>query len=394
MIMKKLCALALAACLLLSAASAAVYETEDGRRVILSVGGSFVYAQDADGQVWVWGDNQHGQHGNGTTRSDFKFHEFVSPDGAIDPAHIRDIVAGSNYIFFLMDDGSVYGAGNNDYLSLAQPNKRYTTPVKLNLPAAPIALDAGFGHTMMLSADGKVWAWGRNGEYQVGNGSRKNVQEPYQLPLENIVQIACGGKFSLALDEQGQLWGWGDNENFNLVPNTSATQKTPVKLDTGDIDIAYIDATGGGIVLVDTEGAVWTWGRNDYRQLGYDTKGKSTKTPQKVELPLPVKQIAAYSSQTYAILEDGSLWAWGYNYNGQLGNGKANYDGMTPVKVWDSDVVMVQGGSLFVVAMLRDGTVLTAGFSKYGQTGEGSSKDKHQIAPIALDLIPDESGKE
>ena len=105
--------------------------------------------------------------------------------------------------------------------------------------------------------------------------------------------------------------------------------------------------------------------------------------------PLPVTYVAAYSSQTYAILEDGSLWSWGNNSYGQLGQGfrSSSTEGVLPAQVWDSDVVLVQGGSLFCVAMLEDGTVLTAGISKFGQQGEGNSKSKYTLTPNGIDLI-------
>ena len=225
----------------------------------------------------------------------------------------------------------------------------------------------------------------------MGNGKRKHQQSAVKVNVENIVQIACGGKFSIALDAKGQLWGWGDNEHFELAPTKETRITVPTKIDTGDIDIAYIDACGGSIVLLDTAGTLWTWGRNDFHQLGYNTKTKPTKEPQAVPLPLPVKYVAAYSSQTYAILEDGSLWSWGNNSYGQLGQGfrSSASEGVLPAKVWDSGVVMVQGGSLFCVAMLEDGTVLTAGISKFGQQGEGTSKSKYTLAPNGMDLIVD-----
>ena len=206
-----------------------------------------------------------------------------------------------------------------------------------------------------------------------------------------VTFFACGGKFSIALDADGQLWGWGDNEHFELSPEKKATIPTPVKIDTCDIDIAYIDACGGSIVLLDAEGTLWTWGRNDFHQLGYNTKGKATKEPQAVPLPLPVTYVAAYSSQTYAILEDGSLWSWGNNSYGQLGQGfrSSSTEGVLPAKVWDSDVVLVQGGSLLCIAMLRDGTVLSAGISKFGQQGEGTADSKYTMTPNGMDLILD-----
>ena len=388
--MKKLIAVVLLLGLLVTSASALTYDTDSGN-VLLGVGGSFAYARDTRGVLRVWGDNQFGQLGKGHLRQNFNVLEFKSQSTELDLTQLVDIVTASDYSFMVMEDGSIWGAGNNSYLSLARKSGKYSTHVRIDLPETPVEMATGFGHVMMLTENGEIYTWGRNSEYQVGNGKRKHVQEPYKADVHNIVQIACGGKFSLALDADGQLWGWGDNEHFELSPEKQTRITAPTKIDTGDIDIAYIDACGGSIVILDTEGTLWTWGRNDFHQLGYDTKGKPTSEPRAVPLPLPVTYVAAYSSQTYAILEDGSLWSWGNNSYGQLGQGfrSSASEGVLPGKCWDSDVVLVQGGSLFCVAMLEDGTILTAGISKFGQQGEGNSKSKYTLAPNGMDLIVD-----
>jgi len=389
--LKKLLTTVLLLCLMISSASAYVYELEDGRNVMLSIGGSFAYSRDTEGNIRVWGDNQFGQLGKGNQKQSYQVSNFKTKNADIDLSKLKDVVAANDYSFMWMEDDQVFGVGSNVYLPLTFKQGSYTTHKLISLPEPPVHIAPGFGHVLMLTENGEVYAWGRNGHGQVGNGKTKNVQTPYKLPLSNIVQIVSGGKFSLALDKDGQLWGWGDNEFNTILPDTTKNQLTPVKIDTGDIDIALIDACGASVALLDTEGTLWTWGRNDFHQLGYDTKGKPTKTPAAVPLPLPVTFVAAYSSQTYAILSDGSLWSWGNNSYGQLGQGfrSATNVGILPGKCWDSDVVLVQGGSLFVIAMTSDGTLLSAGISKFGQQGHGDSKSKYTMTPNGMDLILD-----
>ncbi len=389
--LRKTVAALLLMCLLLSSACAEVYTLPDGRSVILSVGGSFAYTRDTEGAIRCWGDNQFGQLGKGNLKQSFKVSDFKTRNEEIDLSQLKDVVTASDYNFLEMQDGTLFGTGNNSYLSLAIKEGYYSTHKKLQLPATPAAMATGFGHVLLLTEEGTVYAWGRNGNGQIGNGKRKNVQEPYLLPLENIVQIAGGGKFSLALAEDGTLWGWGDNEHHAISPSKETIIYTPVEIEYGDIQIASIDACGGSVVLLDTAGTLWTWGRNDFHQLGYDTNKKPTTAPQAVPLPLPVKYVAAYSSQTYAILEDGSLWSWGNNSYGQLGHGfrSSATEGILPAQAWDKDVVLVQGGSLFCLALLSDGTVLSAGISKFGQQGEGTSDSKYALSPNGMDLIPD-----
>ena len=371
------------------AAQAVVYDSGEGMPVILSVGGSFAYARDNTGAIFVWGDNQFGQLGLGSTSQSAKVRNFTNKNEVLELALLRNVYSTSDYSYFQLSDGTLWGVGSNAYAPLL--NRAYTLKRHALLPLdfTPVDIAMGFGHVLALTADGSVYAWGRNSNYQVGNGKRQNLDVPYLLPLKNIVQIACGGKFSLALDAEGTLWGWGDNEYRYLYASNGDPVREPMALSTGDIDIASIDACGDSIVLLDTKGTLWTWGRNDMQQLGYDTNGKTTATPQPVPLPLPVMEVAAYSSQTYAILSDGSLWSWGNNSYGQLGQGfrSSASEGVLPGMAYDHDIVLVQGGSLFVVAMTDNGTVLTAGISKFGQIGDGTYKSQYTLSPNGMDLI-------
>ena len=390
--LKKTAAAVLCLCLVMLCAGpamAARYEIEDGRFVILSVGGSFAYTRSADGKFKTWGDNQFGQLGKGHIKQNMKVTDFTPHNKDVDLTRIKDVITGSDYCFLLMEDGTLWGVGNNSYLPLTVKEGIYSSQVKIDLPVAPAAVQSGFGHVLALTEDGEVYAWGRNSEGQVGNGKTGKVMKPVKLALQNIVQIVCGGKYSLALDKDGQLWGWGDNE-FNVVsPGRDKRILTPTKIDTGDIDIALIEACGDSAVLLDRQGTLWTWGRNQNQQLGYETGGKTVKEPRAVPLPLPVTYVAAYSSQTYAILEDGSLWSWGNNSYGQLGQGfrSAASVGVLPGKCWDKDVVLVMGGSLFCLAMLKDGTVLSAGISKFGQQGQGDALSKYTLSPNGMNLF-------
>ncbi len=393
---KRFLSAALAALLLCACASSALgatYEFEDGRSVIIAVGGSFAYTRDTDGVIRVFGDNQFGQLGKGyltpLEKPDYRVEEFRTKNAEIDVNAIIDIVPANDYSFLWMEDGTLWGAGNNVYLPLTVREGSYSTHVKVRLPEAPAALATGFGHVLALTGNGEVYAWGRNSDGQVGNGSTKKTMDPVKLELKNIVQIVGGGKFSLALDADGQLWGWGDNEYHTISPGNQKFFATPVKIDTGDIDIAVIEACGASVVLLDREGTLWTWGHNDMQQLGYDTGGKTVSVPTPVPLPLPVVYVAAYSSQTYAILEDSSLWAWGNNSYGQLGQGfrSSASEGVLPGKCWDKDVVFVMGGSLYCLAMLKDGTILSAGISKFGQLGEGTPDSKYALSPNGMNLL-------
>ena len=203
------------------------------------------------------------------------------------------------------------------------------------------------------------------------------------------MQIVAGGQFSLALDADGMLWGWGDNQHKTVSPGKEEYFTSPVRMDVGSIAISAIEGGGSHVVLLDQQGQVWTWGKNDVYQLGVETKGKTLSQPTQVSLPLPAVKLAVYSAQNYAILSDSSLWSWGNNGCGQLGQGLRGVSGALPGKCVDSDVIVAETGSMFALCVLRDGTMLCSGFNNHAELGDGTTYLHYVMTPNGKDLIPD-----
>jgi alpha-tubulin suppressor-like RCC1 family protein len=364
------------AALLVAGLVVSVYAQEEKGPIVI-VGGSFAYVRDKQGVIHVWGDNQFGQLGKGNAAQSMKPAIFKTK-ADFDPADVKDIITGCDYSYFLMDDGSIWGAGNSTNASLTKEGI-FRTHYRLNFSDPTVKMMAsGFGHTLAVNEAGEVYGWGRNSNGQVGIGSpnNNNVGQPTKIEgLPKIVQVACGGKFSLALDAEGGLWGWGDNQHHQISPTDTKRFNEPVKIDTGDIQIRDIDAGGSFSAVVDQEGKMYMWGINQECQLGIEASG-DVLSPMLVDLPLPVKTMEIYSSMTYVILEDGSLWGWGNNTYGQLGLGfrTASGLGVTLSKIDDGPYTMMSGGSLFLLAVKEDGTMMAAGINKFGQLGLSTGK--------------------
>ena len=244
-------------------------------------------------------------------------------------------------------------------------------------------VSCGFGHNLALDANGHVWAWGKNNLGQVGNGTQKDTYSPVMLEgLENIVQVTCGGKFCLALDQDGQLWGWGSNRDSVLgQAKTGSCVSSPIALTVAEgIVIRQIAAGSDCGFILDDQGVLWAWGRNDYFQLGCSDWKKSSSV-ELVRVSIPEENIIArvigYNSHVMAITTEGNVYVWGSVSAGQLGTGK-KYTRTTPILVWDQgNVIDGAVGSLICGLLTDDGTVDMAGYGKYYQMGSGKNSSSY-----------------
>src|SRR5829696_1924225 len=211
------------------------------------------------------------------------------------------------------------------------------------------ALAGGASHTLALKGDGTVSAWGYNRDGELGNGTNEDSPTPglvkdFRDPsghLSGVRAVAAGSSHSLALKEDGTVWAWGSNFDGQLGDGTKANSTRPVRV--GKLQGVEAIAAGAFFSLaLKEDGTVWAWGSNasgqDNKvsgQLGEDAI-TSSDTPVEVgDLGGGVKQIAAGASHSLALKEDSSVWAWGDNFFGELGDGSTKTHSPKPVRVSD-----------------------------------------------------------
>jgi alpha-tubulin suppressor-like RCC1 family protein len=294
---------------------------------MVAAGGNHSLALTSTGEVWAWGDNNQGQLGDGTNTSKNT------------PVQVK-------------------GVGGTGYL----------TDV--------IAISAGGSHSLALKLDGTVWAWGYNEYGQLGDGTTVNKNAPVQVLkgasvsgsayLSKVTAIAAGGNHSLALNEDKQVWAWGANAFGQLGDDTNVNKDTPVQVKgLGGYSflngIVAIAAGSNHSLTLNNSGAVYTWGYNNYGQLGDDTTANK-RVPVLVRgvggsgNMSGVTAIAAGNNHSLAVKNDGTVWAWGQGGNGRLGDGSATTR-TTPVapkavvifkSVNNTSVVSGDGGAFIV----------------------------------------------
>ncbi|GIO86416.1 chromosome condensation regulator [Paenibacillus faecis] len=252
---------------------------------------------------------------------------------------------------------------------------------------SPTAVSAGSDHSGLIDANGSLWMWGLNEEGQLGNGGRGNAKTKgdftYQtVPikvLNNVVSVSSGGKNTAAIKTDGSLWMWGKNYYGQLGNGTTKNSLVPVKVmdNVAAVSLGGSSVTSGYTAAIKTDGSLWMWGANDYGQLGNGTT-KDSLIPVKV-----MDNVASVSLSEFrhaaAIKTDGTLWVWGRNGQGQLGNGTTN-DSLVPVKVMDN-VTAISLGALHTAAVKTDGSLWTWGFNEGGRLGNGLKGTKNIIVP-------------
>jgi alpha-tubulin suppressor-like RCC1 family protein len=351
----------------------------------IAVGYVHTVALKSDGTVWAWGAGGDGQLGDSTMNDS---HVPVQVSGL---SGVVAIAAGWSHSVALKSDGTVWAWGNNEYGQLGDgTTTRRLTPVQVSGLNDVVAIAAGGEHhTVALKSDGTVWAWGDNWHGQVGDGTYNNHRStPVQVSgLSDVVAIATGGRHTIALKSDGTIWAWGDNYYGQLGDGTYNNDRyTPVQV-SGLSGVIAIDGGGLHTVALKSDGTVWAWGNNWYGQLG-DGSTTDKHTPIQVSGLSGAVAIAAGAAHTVAVKSDGTVWAWGSNDQGQLGDGTTT-ERHTPVQVSGlGGVAAVSAGDAYhTVAVKSDGTVWVWGWNYYGQLGDGTATDRYTPVEVFLSWV-------
>jgi alpha-tubulin suppressor-like RCC1 family protein/methionine-rich copper-binding protein CopC len=296
-------------------------------------------------------------------------------------------VAGGNWhTVALKSDGTVKAWGNNQGGQLGTGDNVSTNePVNVNGLSGIIEVSAGVYHTLALKNDGTVWVWGFN-EYGLGDGTSTESTTPVQVSgLASIIAISSNGvgDHSLALKNDGTVWAWGRNTWGELGDGSATDRATPVQA-YGLTNVTAIAAGGGHSLALKGDGTVWAWGNNQYGPLGQGTTWGTYYTPVQVPGLTGVAAIAAGGNHSLALKNDGTVWAWGGNTWGELGDGSAT-DRATPVQAYGlTNVTAIAAGGGHSLALKGDGTVWAWGNNQYGQLGVGSRPPNTISAPTQV----------
>lgn len=366
-----------------------------GARSTVSAGAYHTVTAKADGSVVAWGSNDYGQLGGGETLGLERPYPGAPIAGL---GNIREVAAGIWHTTALKGDGTVWAWGYNGQGQLGNgATVGGATPVQASGLTGAIALASGDRHSLALNSDGTVWAWGLNSSGQLGRGAGNytNSSVPVQVyGLTDVIAISAGGKRSMALKRDGTVWAWG--VAANATSDTSATvSPTPVQV-LGLADIVAIasggNTTGTGATETDSsmamtwDGKVYAWGFNNYGQLCQGDK-VSKFLPKAVTLPVAAVKIVMAEYHAMMLLEDGSLWGCGFNSEGEFGDGTSSttaYKSPSPVGNGLNKVLDIVAGREFSLAMGSDLSVQSWGQNNMGQLGDGVGVNVDRLLPTQV----------
>ncbi|MCI5146081.1 MAG: hypothetical protein D3923_11265 [Candidatus Electrothrix sp. AR3] len=303
----------------------------------ITAGGSSTFIVKKDGTLWSWGNNDSGQLGDGTKVDKNTPVQIEQPQADWKHALVR---AGGLSVLAVKKDGSLWAWGDNDSGQLGDgTNVDKTHPVQIGTDTDWKYVDAGGAHSLAIKTDGSLWAWGKNDFGQLGDGANVDQNRPVQIGTDiDWLEVAAGGSHSLAMKTDGSLWAWGNNHSGQLGDGTSADQISPVQIETAT-DWKQIAAGGLHNLAVKTDGTLWAWGSNFSGQLGDGTLNDQN-SPVQIGTDTDWKDIEAGGldilSHSLAVKENNSLWGWGNNDSGQLGDGK-NLDINRPIQAIETD---------------------------------------------------------
>ena len=303
------------------------------------------------------------------------------------------LALGENFSLLLLGSGVVLATGNN---SAGQLGNGSTLSAGRFGAVAGLSgirrISAGAKHALALDAFGNVWTWGYNSVGQLGTGSMEapgegsgvplviNSGYPLQANINGVDAIAAGRHHSLARRTDGTVWSWGFNGSGQLGGDCGAFRRAFPAQIAGLSNISAIATGAHHSFAIAANGSLWAWGANDKGQLG-DGTTVSKCTPVQLVGVANVIDVAAGDAHTLALTRSGALYAWGANARGQLGDG-TTVDKSAPVLI-GTGFTGIAAGALHGFALKSGGLAFAWGANDFGQLGEGTLIDR--TAPTALD---------
>ena len=277
-------------------------------------------AVKSDGTAWSWGFNTSGRLGDGTTVN--KSSPVLVVGGFTDWSQVS---AGRFHSLGVRTNGTAWAWGQTNCGKLGDG-----VLVDRSSPVNVVGgfcdwsqVSAGCGHSLGVRTNGTAWAWGRGGDGRLGDGTTVNKSSPVSIigGFCDWSQVSAGEYQSLGVRTNGTAWAWGSNACGQLGDNSTVAKSSPVSIIGGFCDWCQVSAGGSHSLGVRTNGSAWAWGAGTSGRLGDGTAVTKSSPVSVVGGFVDWCQVSAGDSHSLAVRTNGTVWSWGSNSLGKLGDG-------------------------------------------------------------------------
>ena len=304
-----------------------------------------------DGTMWVWGNNAYGNLGlNSQTTYDEPVQLGSDTNwAAFDPGTSS---AGQNFSMYVKTDGTMFGAGRNNSGQIGVNDKTdRSSPIQVGGEDGWSSVSCCYSSTAAIKTDNTLWTWGSGSYGKLGhNQSNTGYSSPKQVGTDTTWSIITGNGNFAAIKTNGTLWSWGFNREGQLGHNTQSPSGTFASVSSPKQipgTWSEVSTMREGAFAINTSGELYSWGRNQYGELGLNQGGGPMykSSPTQVGTDTTWSKVSAGTYTCYGLKTDNTLWSWGRNLSGAGGFNDGGNKYSSPVQIPGTWVQVAAGGS-------------------------------------------------